>query len=215
MSRLPDPARRHPIVLPNGEPHLGTVHLRAVLDHPNIEVGEFTYYSDVHTEPEANLAERLAPYLFRGAPETLRIGKFCQIASDVRFLTAGANHETRALTSYPFPVFDPATIADYAPDTRDTVIGNDVWLGYGALVCPGARIGSGVIVGAGAVVRGRVPDYAVLAGNPAAVVRMRFPDDVIAKLVTLAWWDWPADRIEAAAPALMAGDIAALERYAR
>jgi virginiamycin A acetyltransferase len=94
---------------------------------------------------------------------------------------------------------------------RDTVIGNDVWIGDGATILPGARVGSGVIVGAGAVVRGVVPNYAIVSGNPAQIVKMRFTDFDIARIVDLAWWDWPIDAIEEAAPMLARSDIAALE----
>ena len=212
MPAFPDPARSHPIILPDGTPHPGTVFLDRVIDHPNIEVGAFTYYSDLGADPAADAAARLAPYLYPGAPDRLVIGRFCQIASGVRFITAGANHATRGISTFPFPVFDPDAMTSYHPDTRDTVIGNDVWLGHGAVVCPGARVGSGVIVGAGAVVRGEVPDYAVVAGNPAQIVRMRMEDGDIARLLALGWWDWPEDRIAAAAEALQSNDIDALAR---
>jgi len=210
MPTLPDPRARHPIEMPDGTVHGGTVHLAEVIDHPNIEVGDYSYYSNLDGDPSDFAASEIAPYLYPGAPERLVIGKFCQIAHGVRFITAAANHATDAITTYPFPIFDHDLRPGYHPDSRDTVVGHDVWLGYGALVCPGARIGSGVIVGAGAVVRGLVPDYAVVAGNPASVTRMRFSDDEIARLLALAWWDWPADAIAAARSALLAGDVAAL-----
>lgn len=214
-SAFPDASRRNPITLPDGTPHAGTVFLNRVIDHPNIEVGDYTYYSDFDpTDEPGAYAARLAPYLYPGAPDRLLIGRFCQIAHGVRFLTAGANHPTRGFTTFPFPVFDPARISALQPDTRDTVIGHDVWLGFGATVCPGARIGNGVIVGAGSVVRGQVPDFAVLTGNPATVARFRFAPDVISRLGELAWWDWPPDRIARATEALQAADIDALERLA-
>ncbi len=209
---LPDATRRHPITLPDGTPHLGTVFLKNVIDHPRFVVGEYTYASDF--DPPADWAARLAPFLFPFSQEWLTIGKFCQIAHGVRFIGSSANHATDGLTTFPFAVLDPAAMTGYQPDTRDMTIGHDVWLGYGAMVLPGARIGNGVIVGAGAVVRGSIPDYAVVTGNPASVVRMRFPDDVIARLNALAWWDWAPERIARARPALEAGDVDALERLA-
>lgn len=205
-----DATRAYPITLADGTDHPGLVFLDQVIDHPGWQVGAYTYASDF--DPPQDWAHHLAPYLFPGQPETLRIGKFCQIAHGVRFITASANHATTGATTFPFPVFDAAQRAGYHPDTRDTSIGHDVWLGYGALVCPGARIGNGVIVGAGAVVRGPVPDYAVVTGNPAQVVRMRFDADTVAALCALAWWDWPAERVTAAIPALLRGDIRALQR---
>ncbi len=211
---LPDAARLHPVTLPDGTPHAGTVYLKNAVDHPRMEVGDFTYASDFDPPEAGGWAQRLAPYLFDFAQEKLRIGKFCQIAHGVRFIGAAANHDSRGISTFPFAVFDPDTMLGYQPDTRDTVLGHDVWLGYGALVTPGARIGNGVIVGAGAVVRGSVPDYAVVSGNPARVVRMRFSEAEIATLNRLGWWDWPAEAIARARPALEAGDVAALEACA-
>jgi len=207
---FPDAGRAYPVTLPDGSAHQGTVFLNQVIDHPGWEVGDYTYASDF--EPVADWASHLAPYLFGGGPERLRIGRYGQIAHGARFVTSGANHALDGLSTFPFPIFDPAQIGTYQPDTRDTVVGHDVWLGYGAIICPGARIGDGVIVGAGAVVRGTVPDYAVVTGNPAQVTRMRFDPDTIAEMKALAWWDWPADRVAAAVPALLAGDILALRR---
>lgn len=207
---FPDATRRYPITLPDGTEHPGTVFLSQVIDHASWQVGAYSYASDFN--PPQDWAAHLAPYLFGAGPEKLIIGRYCQIAHGVRFLTSGANHAMDGLTSFPFPVFDPEEIATYQPDSRDTVIGHDVWLGYGAMVCPGARIGNGVIVGAGAVVRGEVPDYAIVVGNPAQVVKMRFDSDDIACLQQLAWWEWPADRVARAVPALLSGNVAALER---
>lgn len=213
---LPDPLGAYPVTLPDGSPHRGTVHLQAVLDHPRFEVGAYSYASDFDP-PElwgGDWAARLAPYLFAFSADWLRIGRFCQIAHGVRFIGASANHATRGLSTYPFAIFDPEEMTGYQPDRRDTVVGHDVWLGYGAMVTPGARIGDGVIVGAGAVVRGEIPDYAVVTGNPARVVRLRFSAAEIARLKALAWWDWPPARIAEARPALERGDLAALEALA-
>lgn len=202
---FPEARRAYPVTLPDGSEHQGTVFLNQVIDHPAWEVGDYTYASDF--APVADWAAHLAPYLFGHGPERLRIGKYCQIAHGVRFITSAANHAMDGLTTFPFPIFDPDQIGRYQPDTRDTVIGHDVWLGYGAVLCPGAQIGNGVIVGAGSVVRGRVPDYAVVMGNPAQVVRMRFAEAEIDRLQGLAWWDWPADRVARAVPALLSGDL--------
>ena len=213
---LPDPSRRYPITLPDGSDHAGTVFLSQVIDHPGFKVGSFTYASDFDPPDgqQQNWATRLAPYLFPGSAERLTIGKFCQIAHGVRFLTSSANHAMDGLTTFPFPVFDPDQMTGYQPDTRDTMIGHDVWLGYGALVLPGAQIGNGVIVGAGAVVRGHIPDYTIVTGNPGKVVKYRFDPADIARLLRLEWWHWPTGHITAALPALLRADIAALERAA-
>lgn len=208
-----DPMRTHPLRFANGSTHPNMVHLNRVIDHPNITVGDFTYANDF--DPPQDWAARLAPYLYPGAPEHLVIGRFCQIAHGVRFVTASANHDMTGFSTYPFAVFDPATLADYKSGLaglHDTVIGHDVWLGHDALILPGARIGSGAIVGAGAVVAGSVAPFTVVAGNPARTIRPRFEPRVTAALLDLAWWDWPPDHIDAAVPALRQGDLAALQR---
>jgi virginiamycin A acetyltransferase len=203
----------HPLTFPDGRVHPDMVHLNRVIDHPNISVGDYSYANDF--DPPEDWAARLAPYLYPGAPERLVIGRFCQIAHGVRFITASANHAMGGISTYPFGVFDPATLEAYrdgVADLPDTEVGHDVWIGHGALILPGARIGSGAIIGAGAVVAGRVPPYAVVAGNPARVIRMRFGADEVARLLETRWWDWPLERIRAALPALMAADVGALER---
>ncbi|MEM7641986.1 MAG: CatB-related O-acetyltransferase [Pseudomonadota bacterium] len=211
IAPLPDPRRRNPLVFPDGTEDPGTVFLSEVIDHPNIEVGDWTYYHDRRC-PE-DYAEMLAPYLFHGAPERLRIGKFCQIAQGAQFVTATANHPMTGVSTYPFAVFDPDRLGGYRatlPRGRDTVVGNDCWIGREAMLLPGAELGHGVIVAAGSVLRGRAPDYAIVGGNPATVIRMRFEPDDVARLLALAWWDWPAERIAAAIPAIEAADLDAL-----
>jgi virginiamycin A acetyltransferase len=212
MSAFLNAAARHPMHFADGRANPCMAHLARVIDHPNIEVGDYTYANDF--DPPADWAARLAPYTYAGAPERLRIGKFCQIAHGARFITASANHPMSGFTTYPFPVFDTSKLELFKQSLRglpDTVIGHDCWIGHGALILPGVRLGHGVIVGAGAVVTGDMPDYAVVAGNPARVVRMRFAPEVIAALLAMRWWDWDLARIEAALPALMTGDLALLE----
>lgn len=202
---MPLPDHMHPIELPDGTRFPGTVLLNQVVDNPQFEIGDFTYASDF--DPPENWGRRLAPYLFPFSQERLIIGKFCSIAEGVRFITSSANHDQNGLSCYPFPVFSLETRAGYQPDTRDTVIGNDVWLGYGAMVLPGANIGDGAIIGAGAVVRGKIPPYAIVTGNPGNVTRMRFAPETIAALLDLAWWEWPSDKIAAAEQAILSGDL--------
>ncbi|WP_353471345.1 CatB-related O-acetyltransferase [Salipiger sp. H15] len=211
---LPPADAVHPIILPDGTPHAGTVHLAVVADHPQAEIGAYTYASDFDPPPPGGWIARLAPYLFPFSRDRLVIGRFCQIAHGVRFIGGSANHAMTGLTTYPFTAFDPDAMHDAQPDPRGIEIGHDVWLGTGALVLAGARIGSGAIIGAGTVVRGEIPPYAVVTGNPARVARLRFTEDEIARLLRLAWWDWPPERIAAARPALEAGDVAALEALA-
>lgn len=207
----PSPNDLHPLVFQNGTPYKGTVFLKPAIDHPQVEIGDYTYASDFDA-PEDWL-QRLAPYLFPHSTEKLILGKFCQIAHGVRFITASANHRYSGVSTYPFAVFDGFGMDRPSMQiaVNDTVIGHDVWFGNGAQVMPGARIGSGVIVAANAVVTGTVPDYAIVAGNPARVVRMRFPEDAIARLLELAWWDWPIDHILAHEAEIVGGDVDALE----
>ncbi|TLP58346.1 CatB-related O-acetyltransferase [Parasedimentitalea maritima] len=207
---LPDANSVHPITLPDGQPHLGTVFLRNVVDHPKFKVGDYTYASDFDPPSPDGWASHLAPYLFPMSQETLKIGRYCQIAHGVRFITSSANHAMKGLTCYPFPVFDPEQMIGFQPDTRDTVIGHDVWIGYGAMILPGTHIGNGAIVGAGAVVRGTIPPYAVVTGNPGTVIKYRFDQNKINQLQEQEWWDWPAERVAAAHNALQTGDLKAL-----
>ena len=212
---FPPPDERHPVPLPDGSRHAGTVFLRAVVDHPRFEVGDYSYASTF--DPPADWARRLAPHLYPFSPERLVIGRFCQIAHRAVFVTASANHRHDGFSSFPFAVFGGGPVAGRpsmpAPG-RDTLVGHDVWIGQGATVLPGATLGSGVIVGAGAVVGGTVPDYAVVRGNPAEVLRLRFPPGVIARLLELAWWDWPIETILANEAAVCGADLDALERAA-
>lgn len=214
---FPDPTIRNPIILPDGTPHAGTVFLQAAIEHPRIDVGSFSYASA--TYPPENWAERLAPYLFPTSPETLVIGKYCQIADGVVFITSSANHRRDGFSTFPFAVFegDFDTTRPSLPDGTgvDTVLGHDVWLGKDARVLPGARLGCGVIVGAGAVVGGSVPDYAIVTGNPGRVMRMRFDEATIARLLQIAWWDWPVEHILANEAAICGADMTSLEQAAR
>ncbi|WP_375282336.1 CatB-related O-acetyltransferase [Pseudooctadecabacter sp.] len=208
---FPDPSTLHPVILPNGTVHKGTVFLAAAVDHPNIDVGDYTYAS-AH-QPPADWAFHLAPYLYPGAPERLIIGKFCQIADGVTFITASANHRYDGFSSFPFSVFlDMDRNRPSMPQTfADTVIGHDVWLGQGATVLPGTTIGSGCLIGAKAVVGGTIPPYSIVTGNPGHILRRRFDDATIDALMQINWWDWPIDRIVEREAAICGADLTALE----
>lgn len=212
---FPDAHARNPVSLPDGQVLQNLVYLNQVIDHPNMTIGDFSYYNSF--TPVGDWAGRIAPYLYAGAPEKLTIGKFCQFAQGTLFITSSANHPMRGVSTYPFAIFNPESLGAYADEiaeTGDTVIGHDVWCGHDAKILPGVTIGNGVIVGAGAVVTRDVPDYAVVAGNPARVVRMRFADDIIAELNRIAWWHWPvvkiAEHVPAISTALEGGDISVL-----
>lgn len=218
MNDLPDfppPDTIHPIVLPDGRAHEGTVFLKAALAHPRISVGAYSYASA--QEPPDDWAARLAPYLYDFSPERLIIGRFCQIADGVTFVTASANHRYDGISSFPFAVFGAGPLEgrpSMPGPGADTIVGNDVWIGQGARILPGARIGDGVIIGSGAVVAGEVPDYSIVAGNPARVIRERFSQSEVARLKKIAWWEWPIEMILAHEALIAGGDVAALEAVA-
>ena len=191
------------------------VFLRPLVRSPTIDVGEYTYYDS----PDDPTAFERDAVLYGFGPERLVIGRFCAIAAEVRFLMPGANHADRGPSTYPFGVFgagwaDTMDLVMSAPSRGDTVVGHDVWLGYSALVLPGVRIGHGAVVAAASVVARDVPPYAIVAGNPARVIRSRFPEEDVARLLRAAWWDWPIDLVTEYARTIMAGTAADLERIA-
>ncbi|MGR3485068.1 MAG: CatB-related O-acetyltransferase [Paracoccaceae bacterium] len=212
---FPPPDTTHPVTLPDGTRHPGTVFLNAVLDEPGLTIGDYTYYSDDEMPEPGLMRRRLFPYLY-GA-QRVEIGRFYSLAMGTRFVTDSASHRYDGFSAFPFATFDGMgadrpSMPPRAP--RPTVVGHEVWFGRDAMILPGARIGSGVIVGAGAVVGGDVPDYAIVAGNPGRVLRMRFDPPTVARLLEIAWWDWPIERILAHEAAICGADLAALEAAA-
>lgn len=188
----PDPNALHPV-----PEHPRIMFVRNVTDLPNVSIGEYTYYDDPDG-PEAFRRNILYHYAFSG--DRLIIGKFCAIAMGTKFVMNGANHRTDGVTTFPFPIFgpdwaDPSGDLLDMPGRGDTVIGNDVWIGYDSLVMPGVTIGDGAIIGARSVVTRNIPAYAVAAGNPARVVKMRFDEATIERLLALRWWDWDIGKI--------------------
>lgn len=189
-------------------------YLKNAITQPNIVVGDFTYYDDPDG-PER--FEQNVMYHFPFIGDKLVIGKFCALAKDVKFVMNGANHLMSGISTYPFHIFgngwERATPPLRAfPYKGDTVVGNDVWIGYDALVMPGVRIGDGAIVATRSVVTRDVPAYAIVAGNPATVIRRRFPDDVVAELLAIAWWNWSAEAISRNLEHIMGADVEALRR---
>jgi acetyltransferase-like isoleucine patch superfamily enzyme len=207
---LLDPSLIFPVTHPDGRVSRTTLYLKNVINHPRMEIGDYSYFT--HYGKLAETAEILAPYLFEGSRERLIIGKFVQIARGSYFITSSANHPMAGITTYPFRIFKRETFGYNDLPIKDTVIGNDVWIGHDAVIMPGVQIGAGAIVAAASVVTRNVPSYAVVGGNPAAIIRMRYSDEVISELLDLAWWDWPIDKIEANLPALESGDLDALRR---
>ena len=192
------------------------VFLKPLITSPNIEVGDYTYYDD----PDDALSFETKAVLYAFGPERLVIGRYCAIASGVRFLMPGANHADSGPSTFPFGVFgspweDTMDLVTGAKSRGDTVVGHDVWLGYQALVMPGVTIGPGAVVAAASVVTRDVPPYAVVAGNPARVIRMRYDEQDVQRLLRVAWWDWSMPLVTQHARTIMAGTPAELERIAR
>ena len=204
----PDPANPYPMP---GFPQV--CFLKNVIDAPNIEIGDYTYYDDPDG-PEHFHRNVLYHFPFIG--DRLRIGKFCAIARGVRFIMNGANHQVDGLSTYPFFIFgngwESARPAEgELPYKGDTVVGNDVWIGFDALIMPGVTIGDGAIIAARSVVATDVPAYAIVGGNPARVVRERFDADSVRRLQEIAWWNRPVEWISRHLGLVRAGDIGALE----
>lgn len=209
----PAPDKTHPF---NGEPH--TVFLKNVITRPNIEVGDYTYYhDDTHA---AEFENRNVRYHFDFVGDKLRIGRFCALASGTTFIMNGANHALTGFSTYPFNIFgngweagfDPTTIFDHL--RGDTLVQHDVWFGTNSVVMPGVTICSGAIIGAHAVVASDIPPFAIAVGNPARVIKMRFDEQTIDRLLDIAWWDWPVKKISRNLSAIRASDIEALETAA-
>lgn len=189
-----------------------TVYLNQVVTNPNIIVGDYTMYNDFVNDPtEFEKNNVLYHYPING--DRLIIGKFCSIACGAKFLFNSANHSLTSLSTYPFPIFFEEWGLERAQVTRawdhkgDIVIGNDVWIGYEAVILAGVTLGDGAIIGTRAVVTKDVPPYTIVGGVPAKPIRKRFSDDTIAALLALRWWDWPEERIAAHLDAIQSGQI--------
>lgn len=209
----PNPGIRHPLPM---YPRVGF--LKPLVDAPNIEIGEFTYYDD--PDGPERFVEKCVLHHYDFIGDRLRIGRFCAIAEGVTFVMNGANHATSGFSTYPFNIFgggwekgfDPAT---WEAELRgDTTIGNDVWIGMRVTILPGVTIGDGAIVAAQSIVSRDVPPYAIVAGNPAKVVKTRFDEATVARLLAVAWWHWPVDKITRNLDAIRGADIARLEAAA-
>lgn len=189
-----------------------TVYLNAVVKDPSIEVGDYTIYNDFISDPR-QFERNNVLYNYPINHERLIIGKFCSIACGVKFLFNCANHTLKSLSTYTFPLFyedwelEKSNVASAWDNKGDIVIGNDVWIGFEAVILAGVKIGDGAIIGTRAVVTKDVPPYSIVGGIPAKVIRKRYSPDIIEQLLSLRWWDWTKDRIKRSLPFIMAGNI--------
>ncbi len=204
----PDPRNLYPI-----EGYDKLLFLNNFVQAPNLHIGDYTYFDDKRYGPE-KFEEYNVLYNYHHDKVKLVMGKFCAIAAETRFIMTG-DHKLDAISTYPFPIFgqgwERAFNVDDFPMKGDILVGHDVWFGYNSLILPGRTIGHGAIIGAGAVVAKDVPPYAVVAGNPGRVVKMRFDETSIERLLKIAWWDWEIEKINRNIKLLCHLDIDALE----
>ena len=186
------------------------VYLQDVVTGPNIEVGAYTIYNDfVHDPRDFEKNNVLYHYPVNG--DRLKIGKFCSVACGAKFLFTSGNHSLRSLSTYTFPIFyeqwglDSKNIRDAWDNKGDIVIGNDVCIGYEAVILSGVTVGDGAVIGTRAVVTKDVPPYTIVGGVPARPIRRRFDPQTIARLEELRWWDWEEERIARNLSAIQSG----------
>ena len=193
-----------------------TVYLKNVITDANIEVGDYTMYNDFVNDPK-DFQKNNVLYHYPINRDRLTIGKFCSIACGAKFIFTSANHKLGSLSTYPFPLFfeewelDKSNVTDAWDNKGDIVIGNDVWIGYEAVIMQGVTIGDGATIGTRAVVTKDVPPYSIVGGVPARPIRKRFSDEVIAQLLEIKWWDWPDEKIKENIPAIRSGNIKELK----
>ncbi len=192
-----------------------TVYLKNVVKNPAISVGEFTIYNDFERDPR-DFERSNVLYHYPVNRDRLVVGKFCSIACGAKFLFNSANHALGALSTYPFPLFyeawglDKQDVASAWDNKGDIVVGNDVWIGYEAVILAGVTIGDGAVIAARAVVTRDVAPYTIVGGVPAKPIRRRFDEATASALLELKWWDWPAERIAQNLGAIRAGQVEAL-----
>lgn len=202
-----NPKEKHPM---KGFPQI--CFIQNTVSNPNIIIGDYTYYDD--PEDSENF-ERNVLYHFPFVGDQLIIGKFCALARNITFIMNGANHKLDGFSTYPFQIFgngweNIASLTEDVAHKGNTIVGNDVWIGYEAVIMPGITIGDGAIIAAKSVVTSDVPPYTIYGGNPARCIRQRFEDSVIQSLLEIAWWHWDIAKITRNLDKIVAADIEAL-----
>lgn len=200
----PNPNAIHP------NPNIPSVcYIKNTITRPTIIVGDYTYYDD---PIDSEHFEHHVTHHYDFIGDKLIIGKFCAIGKGIEFIMNGANHRMCSISTYPFNImgggWEKSTppMCDL-PLKGDTIVGNDVWIGQNVTIMPGVHIGDGAIIGANSVVATDIPAYSIAAGNPCEVKKMRFDAKLIDLLLSLRWWDWPADKIFANLDALTNADL--------
>lgn len=193
-----------------------TVYLKPVISNPNISVGEFTMYNDFVNDP-MQFERNNVLYQYPINHDKLIIGKFCSIACGAKFIFNSANHTLSSISTYPFPIFFEEwglNIKDVAAawdNKGDIIIGNDVWIGYEAVIMAGVTVGDGAIIGTRAVVTKDVPPYTIVGGVPAKPIRKRFDNETLDELLKIRWWDWPEEKIAKNIQAIQSGCLKELQ----
>ena len=193
-----------------------TIYLKNVITNKNIQVGDYTMYNDFVNDPTL-FEKNNVLYHYEINHDRLIIGKFCSIACGACFILNSANHTLKSLSTYPFPLFFEEWELDRKNVTRswdnkgDIVIGNDVWIGYEAIILSGVTIGDGAIIASRAVVTEDVLPYTIVGGVPAKAIRKRFSEQTISHLLKIKWWDWTKERITQNIDAIQSGDITLLK----
>ena len=189
-----------------------TVYLKNVIDNPNIQIGNYTIYNDFVHDPR-EFRKNNVLYHYPINKDRLIIGKFCSIACGAKFLFNSGNHKMASLSTYTFPLFfeewdlEKENVAQAWDQKGDIIIGNDVWIGYEAVILSGVTIGDGAVIGCRAVVTKDIPPYTIVGGVPAKPIRKRFDEETIKELQKIKWWDWPEEKIAGKIPAIQAGDL--------
>lgn len=193
-----------------------TVYLKPIIANPNISVGEFTMYNDFVNDP-MQFERNNVLYQYPINHDKLIIGKFCSIACGAKFIFNSANHTLSSVSTYPFPIFFEEWGLNIKDVTKawdnkgDIVIGNDVWIGYEAVIMAGVTIGDGAIIGTRAVVTKDVPPYSIVGGVPAKPIRKRFDNETLEELLKIRWWDWSEEKIARNITAIQSGCLKQLQ----
>lgn len=189
-----------------------TVYLNAVVKDPSIEIGDYTIYNDFVSAPLL-FEQNNVLYHYPINHERLIIGNFCSIACGTKFLFNSANHTLKSLSTYTFPLFyedwnlEKSNITTAWDNKGDIIIGNDVWIGYEAIIMAGVHVGNGAIIAAHAVVTKDVQPYTIVGGVPARFIRKRFNEEIIQELEKLKWWNWPIEKIRRCLPYITSGNL--------